>query len=346
MLKSYKFISFFCLLSILFVSCNSKTETTIPVLTTTAISSITTISAISGGTITFDGGSSITGRGVCWSTKAKPTIADSKTNDSIGTGSFTSSIAGLQEGTIYYVRAYATNSLGTAYGNEVRFTPLNVFNPNFNYGSVNDIDGNVYKTIKIGTQTWMAENLRTTKYNDGTAIPAITDNTTAWGNLSTPAYCWYDNDADIYKNTYGALYNWYAVHTGKLAPTGWHVPTDSEWKILESYLIANGYNYDGSTSGNYCAKSLASNTNWAVFIAAGAVGNDLSKNNRTGFSAQPAGFRDNDADGLGQFTYWWSSTEDNPNDAINRHLNFYGDNLHPGYSGKSRGNSVRCVKDN
>jgi Uncharacterized protein conserved in bacteria len=217
---------------------------------------------------------------------------------------------------------------------------------NFNFVACTDANGNNYTVVTIGSQTWMAENLKTTQYNDGTAIPVITDNTSTWGNLTTPAYCWYNNDAATYKNMYGALYNWHAVHTGRLAPLGWHVPTDGEWTTLENYLTANGYNYDGSTSGNYCAKSLASNTNWVIDTTTGAVSNDLSKNNRTGFSAQPGGYRYNDADGAGQFTYWWSSAENDPNNAWNRHLNYYGNNLHPGYSGKSSGFSVRCVKDN
>ena len=103
--------------------------------------------------------------------------------------------------------------------------------PNNTVNTVTDKDDNVYHTVTIGTQTWMAENLKTTKYNDGTAIPLVTDST-AWTSLLTPAYCWYNYDATTYKNTYGALYNWYAVNTGKLAPIGWHVATDAEWTTL------------------------------------------------------------------------------------------------------------------
>jgi len=101
--------------------------------------------------------------------------------------------------------------------------------------TVTDIDGNVYHIVAIGTQVWMAENLKTTKYNDGTFIPLVTDST-AWGNLSTPGYCWYNNDAATYKNTYGALYNWFTVNTGKLSPKGWHIPSDTEWETLITYL--------------------------------------------------------------------------------------------------------------
>ena len=99
--------------------------------------------------------------------------------------------------------------------------------------SIKDKDRNVYKTVIIGTQVWMAENLKTTKYKDGTAIPLVTDGN-AWAALSTPGYCWYNNDAATYEDTYGVLYNWYTVNTGKLCPTGWHVPSDAEWTTIRN----------------------------------------------------------------------------------------------------------------
>ena len=145
-----------------------------------------------------------------------------------------------------------------------------------------DADGNVYHTVTIGTQTWTVENLKTSKYNDGTKIPLVTDGTT-WGNLTTPGYCWHNNDAATNKATYGALYNWYAVNTGKLAPSGWHVPTDAEWTTLENYLIAHGYNYDSTTTGNKIAKALAAQTYWTTYSTTGTIGCNLSTNNRSGF---------------------------------------------------------------
>lgn len=99
---------------------------------------------------------------------------------------------------------------------------------------ITDIEGNVYTSVKIGTQTWMVENLKTTKYNDGTSIPLVTDNA-VWKSSLSPAYCWYDNDISN-KEPYGALYNWFAVNTGKLCPSGWHVPTIDEWSVLEQFL--------------------------------------------------------------------------------------------------------------
>jgi len=179
--------------------------------------------------ITSDEGKSITARGVCWSTNQDLTIADNKTTNSSGVGIFVSYIIGLTPNTTYHLRAYATNSNGTGYGSAISFATKS------SIGTITDIDGNYYTTVTIGTQVWMVENLKTTKYNDGTGIPLVTDNT-VWCNLSTPGYCWYNNDETTYKNPYGALYNWHTVHTGKLCPSGWHVPTDSEWITLTSYF--------------------------------------------------------------------------------------------------------------
>ena len=186
-------------------------------------------------------------------------------------------------------------------------------------GTVTDADGNVYHTVTIGTQTWMVENLRTTKYNDGTSIPNVTD-ATAWGNLTTPGVCTYKNTSNTDTiNTYGRLYNWYTVNTGKLAPTGWHVPSDAEWTTLENYLIANGYNYDGTTTGNKYAKALASATGWYSYSSTGAVGNTdyPAKRNVTGFTALPGGYRYGGGAfyDIGYYGYWWSATEDDADGA-------------------------------
>ena len=106
--------------------------------------------------------------------------------------------------------------------------------------TVTDIDGNVYKTVVIGTQTWMAENLKTKLYNNGDLIPDVTSEI-EWDGLGTDAFCWYNNDQQTYKATYGALYNWYAVNTGKLWPAGWHVPSDAEWTTFIDFLDGRDY---------------------------------------------------------------------------------------------------------
>jgi uncharacterized protein (TIGR02145 family) len=212
-----------------------------------------------------------------------------------------------------------------------------------------DIDGNKYGAVLIGEQVWMTENLKTTKYNDGAAIPLITDNT-AWQTDTIGAYCWYDNDQLTYADMYGALYNWYVIETGNLCPTGWHVPTKDEWKIMENYLIASGYNYDGETTGNKMAKSLASATGWIYTDIIGAVGNTdyPEKRNATGFTALPGGKR-NDYNGafsfIGYYGYWWSTTAESSSFIWYRHICYYCPGVWGGSNYKNTGSSVRCIRD-
>jgi len=214
-------------------------------------------------------------------------------------------------------------------------------------GTVTDIDGNVYQTVKIGNQIWTVENLRVTRFNDETAIPL--DISTA--PLDTiPAYCYYNNmtNTDSIKK-WGALYNWYAVNTGKLAPKGWHVPTDSEWGVMENYLVINGYNYDGTTdtTDNKIAMTLAAQTDWVAFIGAGFPGNNLTMNNSSGFSALPGGFREGNGLFYGQGGgYWWSVTEYGGASAWYRTLGPGATYLFRSSSFKGCGYSVRLVRDN
>ena len=224
---------------------------------------------------------------------------------------------------------------------------------NNNSNTVKDLDGNVYHTITIGTQTWMVENLKTTKFSDSTVIPHVTS-MTDWAALRTPGFCTYNNttNADTI-NTYGRLYNWYTVNTGKLCPTGWHVPTDAEWTTLENYLIANGYNYDGSTAGNMYAKALASATGWSLSTIAGAVGNtDFSaKRNASGFTAVAGGYRYysesiyGNNPNIGKNGYWWTSSEFSTAYAFYRSMYFDSDSVENGNYNKRFGLSVRCLKD-
>lgn len=225
-------------------------------------------------------------------------------------------------------------------------------------GTVTDIDGNVYKTVKIGNQEWTVDNLRVTKYNDGSAITKITSDT-AWNSCKyteIPAYCYYDNTtyADSIKK-YGALYNGYVVSPAnpkKIAPTGWHVPTDAEWSIMEKYLVLNGYNWDGSTdiaNDNKIAKSLAAKTDWRTYSTIEVtIGSDLTKNNSSGFSALPGGYRDSGYMFYGQnsYGYWWSVTEGDASSAYYRNLNYVSAGLYRGSTYKSFGYSVRLVRDN
>lgn len=310
---------------------NQQTFTTLDgiiTLTTTAVTSITATSAVSGGNITTDGGAAVTARGVVWSTSQNPTTSNNQgiTSNGTGTGTFTSNLTGLSLATTYYVRAYASNSYGTQYGNQVSFTtPM----PDGPGGTITDADGNTYNTIWINGRQWMKENLKTTKYNNGTSIPNVTDNG-AWGGLSTPAYCWYNNDQPTYGNTYGALYNWYAVNTGNLCPAGWHVPTDAEWTALTDYV--GGASIAGT--------KLKATSGWN----SGGNGTD-----DFGFSALPGGYRRN-GDGtflsVGSRGYWWSSTESDAASAWSRRVAYDYGSVDRGYGSKRYGFSVRCVRDN
>jgi len=304
------------------------------------------------------------------------------TTDGTGNGSFSSSITGLSANVSYHIRAYATNRYGSII-NAIPYqvtgngdTPVNVtlrgLMPDTRYyyrvtatncaGTTNaigkdfttpplntltDYDGNTYNVIAIGTQVWMSENLKTTTYKDGTPVTLVT-NDIQWMNLTSEAYCWYDNNV-TYKNTYGALYNWYAVNTGKLCPTAWHVPTDAEWTLMENFLIANGFNYDGSTTVNKIAKSLASTNNWNSSTNIGAVGNtDFSgKRNVTGFTALPSGYRISDGSfsDIRNFDGWWSFTESNTTLAWSRNIYYDYNYTYRDQDPKRVGFSVRCIKD-
>lgn len=216
-----------------------------------------------------------------------------------------------------------------------------------NAGNMSDIDGNVYQTVQLGTQVWTVRNLRTTSYRNGTPIPHVTDGA-AWGDLDSAAYCRRDNSTEPWeREKWGALYNWHAVNNARgLAPAGWHAPTEAEWMELENWLIANGCNHDGTTSVNKIAKSIAAKTDWATTIY-GGVGDDLSSNNSSGFTALPTGYR-----GFrGGFSYqsygcdWRSSTEHDATYAVTRGLSYRNDTLDKTNYNKVCGHSVRLVRD-
>jgi uncharacterized protein (TIGR02145 family) len=214
--------------------------------------------------------------------------------------------------------------------------------------TITDIDGNVYNTVNIGTQVWMAENLKTTRYNDNSIIPLVTDEV-EWAALITPGYCWYNNDETTNRDLYGALYNWHAINTQKLCPTGWHVPSNTEWTYMENYLISNGYNYDGTTTGNKIAKSMAATNRWMAYSTAGTIGNDQESNNRSGFTALPGGSRyfNGQFFNIGMLGAWWTSTESYPNGHWDRSLYYAYDYLNNEIDNYWKiACSVRCIKDN
>jgi uncharacterized protein (TIGR02145 family) len=252
----------------------------------------------------------------------------------------------LINGTQYFWRVQAKNEGGvSAWSSSWSFTTITA---TVKQDSVTDIDGNVYHTVRIGTQVWTVENLRTTKYIDGSAIPFVIDNS-IWLTHSSPGYCYYNNttNTDSIK-LFGALYNWYAVNTKKLAPSGWHVPMDAEWDTLQNYLIVNGYNWDGTKTGNKIAKSLAARANWWSNSSAGAIGNDLTKNNSSGFSALPAGYRYvvGNFNYIGYFGSWWSATGTGADIAYCSSLANNNDSLIRTNDFEGCGFSVRLVRDN
>ena len=315
----------------------SFTTLGIPELTTAEVSEITSTTAQCGGTITSDGGATVTARGVCWSTDQTPTVADDITNDGTGAGGFTSYITGLTPETTYYVRAYATNSAGTGYGSAMSFTTEEALQT----GSVTDIDGNTYQTVKIGDQWWMAENLKVTHYRNGDVIPNVTD-ITEWSNLSTGAYCNYDNDANN-ATTYGRLYNWYAVNDSRnIAPEGWHVPSDEEWKELEVYLgmsqsDADATGWRGTDEGGKLKETGTVHWNSP----------NIGATNESGFSALPGGFRYGNGtyDYMGNYAFFWSSSERYSYGAWFRYLYYNNSGIYRSSYGKPYGFSVRLVRD-
>jgi len=220
-------------------------------------------------------------------------------------------------------------------------------------GNITDIDGNEYDYIVYGTQSWTIANAAMETYRDGTPIPQVTD-AFEWANLTTGAWCYYNNNPLNEK-----LYNWYAVmgiHDNdpntpnkELAPEGWHVPSDAEWTVLENYLIANGYNYDGTTTENKIAKAMSTNNDifWTNSTEVGAPGNNASLNNSSGFNALPSGYRFDEGVFIGGtgLAAFWSNNEFNAYDGLGYGLTYDNPSLFQVNGGKFYGLSVRFVKD-
>jgi uncharacterized protein (TIGR02145 family) len=296
-----------------------QTATT-PTLTTTEATNVASTTATSGGNITSDGRATVTARGVCWSTSPNPTIYDNRTTDVTGTGVFTSSLTVLFSSTTYYVRAYATNNEGTSYGNEQTLITT----------MAQDIDVNLYSSVKIGTQTWMGENLKTTKYRTGESIskPA---NATNWMNATYGAWCDYNSDA-ANGTKYGHLYNWYAVaDVRNIAPVGWHVATDADWTTLTDYL-------GGEVIAGGKLKEVGT-TNWS--------NPNIDATNTTGFTALSGGYRSLTAtyEGIGIYNQFWSSTNFDTSTAWRRIITNSDATVGRSSGNKTLGFSIRCVRD-
>lgn len=291
----------------------------VPPIVSTAHSSATTeTSATSGGNISSDGGAVVTGRGVCWSVSPNPTIADSNTTDGSGAGSFSSTLGSLNANSTYYVRAYATNSAGTAYGQQEQFlTPEGTF----------AYEGRTYGYRTIGTQTWMTENLA--------YLPAVSRSSI--GSRTLPNYYVYGyegiNVSDAMTNgnysTYGVLYNRPAALTA--CPAGWHLPTDEEWTTLTTYLGGD------STAGG---KMKEMGTTLWVDLNTGA-------SNESGFSARPGGYRNSSGGflALGSYTYYWTPLEYDTYRGWGRGLQNNLWELIRNYYNRANGFSIRCLRN-
>lgn len=319
----------------------------LPVLSTNLISVLPVTSSIStGGNITNDSGLKVSSRGIVWSTVANPTISlSTKTSDGSGIGDYNSTITSLLPDTTYYIRAYATNSKGTAYGDEIIYKTK----PTFTIaGSLTDACGNTYPTIILNGKEWMQKNLDVCKYRNGDIIPQVQD-FAEWSNLKTGAWCYYENKSD-YGTMYGKLYNRYAITDSRgIAPKGWHIPSTDEWNNL--------YNYLGGSSTLVGTKMIESNKNqyWC-----GDYGN-----NESGFTVLPGGKRDavpkdystiggNYIGGSCYLACFWSNDSANTNSTgytevggsfVSINKSNYSYTTVTKYPNQNCGYSIRCVKD-
>jgi uncharacterized protein (TIGR02145 family) len=330
----------------------TEPENYAPILTTISIEDITYLSSKSGGEISNNGGFPIIAKGVIWSTSENPTVdLSTKTNDGSGNNDFNSILTDLQQNTQYYVRAYAKNnqSTGIGYGNQITFTTVDTLIVNGN--GFNDIDGNNYPSLLINNKEWSAKNLNVSKYKNGDIIPEVQD-ATQWKNLTTGAWCYYENNSD--NESYGKLYNWYAVNDSRgLAPEGWHIPSDSEWEDLETYLISAGYNYNNNLVDDYLGKAIASNSfqSGTGSPNTGSPAELPELNNRTGFNALPAGARGSvgEFQWIDKYASWWSTT---PNQSAGTYIKYRDITGHLGFglrdtgaALKTSGKSIRLIKN-
>jgi uncharacterized protein (TIGR02145 family) len=355
MTKYFKIVFFILLsLSVFMSSCKKEEEKPLVTVTTVPVYNITRTSAYLKGSLINEGTDTIISYGFCWSTNPQPTFADNRIVPNfmkignIDNGTYLDKIRGISPNTTYYVRAYAVTVESKFYGEQEAFTTkpaiANItFNPDLTYQSISDIDGNTYRTIKIGNQEWMAENLKTTRLNDGEAIPLVTEDD-KWNYQETPGYCWYFNSEADFKNIYGGYYNWYAVSTGKLCPTGWHVPTDDDWNKFKSFLGMTPEQIEveyipETTAGNKIKET--GTINW--------VEENNAATNESGFTALPGGWRPY----LGSFADegegggWWSASVLAQHNVVLSHwVAFFTPAIYRSFlPSKNFGLNVRCVKD-
>ncbi len=303
----------------------------LPTVNTIAASGIDTINAVLSGEVTSDGGAAVISRGLCWSTSPNPTSTlITSTIEGSGVGTFSSILSNLSPNTTYHFRAYAINSIGTAYGNDLTFTtqPLPV----------------ILSSVTIGTQIWSLKNLDVNRYQNGDTIHHIT-NAQEWQTTTEGAWCWYNNDSANYAAKYGRLYNYFAVSDPRgLAPAGWHIPDDYEWNTLIKFIDASA-----DTVCDYCTSSQTAGgamkpPGFVIWLSPNTGATNSSR-----FTAMPGGYRTE----LGTFTLvtqwanWWSATEysfDNTR-AYYHYILSNNATANRYHIDKHYGNSVRLIKN-
>jgi len=292
-------------------------QPTLATLTTLSAVGITTSSASCGGEITSEGNVAVTSRGICWGMNVNPTRTDNNIYIGTGPGTFTASITGLAASTSYHVRAWATNSVGTAYGNDISFTTAAIVPP-------------PPPTVTICSQVWMTKNLDVTTYRNGDPIPQVTD-PVQWQNLTTGAWAYVNNDPATNGN-YGKIYNWYAVNDPRgLAPTGWHIPSQTEYTTLNNCL-GGDYTAGGKLKTPGTSDWMAPNT--------GAT-------NSSGFSGLPGGRRlvSGAYSMFGTWGFLWTSTSQSATQASSFYLAYSSSGSSFINYDNKEGGTVRCVKD-
>jgi len=305
------------------------TNSALPTVTTKDVTEITTTSALSGGELLSSGDGTVSFHGLCWSTTHFPTVSNDRTIHGSLLGSFESRITGLTLGSTYYVRAYATNENGTSYGNQKTFTTYSTW--------VSDVDGNRYHFVTIGTQIWMTENLKTTRYSNGDLIGTTTSASLDISAQTDPKYQWAYNGDENIAAVYGRLYTWYAAtDTRNICPTGWHVPSFTEWETLINYL--GGYDNTGTTD----KLREVGTTHWNS--------NFPQTNNNSGFTALPSGSRKKSGEFIllgisGSFLSTGEFPLDNALGMSGLNLIIQNNYLTKGGLEKAGGHGVRCIKN-
>jgi len=310
-------------------------KNTLPQVNTTSVTNVTPLTALVTGEVISDGGDQNNIRGFCYSTTVSPTVSNATTMNGTGLGVYSGSLMNLTPSTTYYVRAYVTNSVGTSYGNAMSFTTGSL--PGVRCPgtpSVTDIDGNLYHTVQIGNQCWTQSNLKTSRFRNGDIIPTGLNNSD-WQNTTSGAYSIYNNDP-VNDGLYGKLYNHYAVTDSRgLCPTGWHVPSDAEWTILENHL-------GGSSVAGGALKSTAMQP-----TLGGWDQPNTGATNSSGFTALPGGLRNSfgDFSGMAIDGYWWSSSVLSASSAWFSLLNYGSSDIFRNSGNRKLGFSVRCCRD-